>query len=165
MTLLIKNGEACDDTFRVLGSDESLPADGDIIVPLARWQAEREALSGRAGRLGVRLKSDEPPALIADDLEHFAVVALEFPVFRDGRAYSYAHLLRDRYGYGGEIRAVGEVLLEQLHYMARVGFDAFELGGADPERDFRIASNDFSVWYQPSADDRATALELRNGGF
>ena len=163
MKALIKDGAVVPDLFVVLGSDDSIPADGDVIVPLARWQAERGVLTQRAGRLGVLLRSDEPPELIAEDLEHFAVVALEFPAFRDGRAYSYARLLRDRFGYGGEVRAVGDVLLEQLHFMVRAGFDAFELDSDDPERDFRIASGDFSVWYQPSSDGRATALELRHG--
>ncbi|HSG65121.1 MAG TPA: DUF934 domain-containing protein, partial [Gammaproteobacteria bacterium] len=116
------------------------------------------------GRIGVRLKSDEPPTLIADDLGRFSVVALEFPAFRDGRAYSYARLLRDQYGFGGEIRAVGDVLLEQLHFMARVGFDAFEIVSDDPQRDFDVAASDFSVWYQPASDDRRSALELRHRG-
>ena len=163
MKALIKNGIIRPDPFARVGIDDGLPVDGDVIVPLGRWRAEREALGQRASRLGVLLKSDEPPALIAGDLERLAVVALEFPAFRDGRAYSYARLLRDQFGYAGEIRAVGDVLLEQLHFMARAGFDAFELDSEDPERDFRIAAGDFSVWYQPSTDGRATAVELRHG--
>ena len=71
-------------------------------------------------------------------------------------------MLREKYGYAGEIRAVGDVLLEQLHFMVRVGFDALEFTSADPKRDFEIAQADFSVWYQPAADDRETAVELRH---
>ena len=89
------------------------------------------------------------------------VVALEFPKFRDGRAYSYARLLRERYGFKGELRAVGEVLLEQLFFMLRTGFDAFEIESADPLEDYRTALADFSVWYQPTADGRPTAMQLR----
>ena len=163
MKVLIRHGRASADSFVSLGREELLPPTGDVIVPLARWQAERDALTDRIGRLGIRLRSDEPPALIAADLPHFALVALEFPVFRDGRAYSYARLLREELGFGGEIRAVGDVLLEQLHFMVRVGFDAFELDSDDPERDFALAASEFSVWYQPAADDSATILELRHG--
>lgn len=159
---LIKNGRLTDDAFATLGPDDAIPPTGDLIVPLARWEADRAALTAREGRLGIRLRSDEPPSLIADDLGLFAVVALEFPAFRDGRAYSYARLLRDQYRFGGEIRAVGDVLLEQLHFMTRVGFDALELDSDDPQRDFDIAAGDFSVWYQPASDERRSAVELRH---
>jgi len=160
--MLIRNSGPSADTFVTVGSDEDVPAGTDIIVTLDRWQAERGQLKQREALVGVRLKSDEPPELIAEDLEYLAVVALEFPAFRDGRAYSYARLLREQYRYAGEVRAVGDVLLEQLHFMVRVGFDAFELTGTDPARDFEIAQADFSVWYQPGADDRETAVELRH---
>ena len=86
----------------------------------------------RGTPLGIRLHSDQPPELIAVDVRAFCRVALEFPKFRDGRAYSYARLLRERYGFKGELRAVGEVLLEQLFFMLRTGFDAFEIESADP---------------------------------
>ncbi|NIW25244.1 MAG: DUF934 domain-containing protein [Gammaproteobacteria bacterium] len=162
MTALVKNGALSDDTFVLIGAHDDLPSGGDVMVTLDRWCADRDQLTQREGRLGVRLKSDEPPLLIAQDLEHFAVVALEFPTFRDGRAYSYARLLREQHGYRGEIRAVGDVLLEQLHFMARVGFDAFELASTNPEHDFEIAQADFSVWYQPGADQRDTAVERRH---
>ncbi len=163
MTTLIRNGVLSDDTFITIDAQTTLPVGDDIIVSLDRWQADRDLLLAREGLVGVRLSSHEPPELIAEDLEHLAVVALEFPAFRDGRAYSYARLLREQYGYSGEIRAVGDVLLEQLHFMVRVGFDAFELTSADPARDFEIAQADFSVWYQPAADERETAVELRHG--
>src|SRR3546814_3790777 len=86
---------------------------GDVIVTLEQWQAGRERLRGHNGRLGLRLKSDQSPAGIAEDLGHFQLVALEFPRFGDGRAYSYARLLRERYGFKGELRAVGNVLRDQ----------------------------------------------------
>lgn len=162
MKMLIKNGRCSVDTYALVGIGDELPTDGDVIVTLDRWQAERDQLMQRPSRVGIRLGSDEPPDIIAADLESLAVVALEFPAFRDGRVYSYARLLRDQYGYTGEIRAVGDVLLEQLHFMARVGFDAFELDSDDPLHDFEIAAGDFSVWYQPAADSRRTAAELRH---
>jgi uncharacterized protein (DUF934 family) len=162
MMALIRDGRLVEDQFVGVANGDEMPDEGPIIVSLARWQSESEQLLRRGAPVGVRLKSDEHPEVIAGDLGQLAVVALEFPVFRDGRAYSYARLLRDRYGFEGEVRAIGDVLLEQLHYMERVGFNAFELDSDDPERAFRIASEDFSAWYQPAADRRVTAAQLRN---
>jgi uncharacterized protein (DUF934 family) len=159
---LIKNGELVESSFVDASGAETIPATGPVIVSLEQWQAQRDALLARGTPLGVRLRSDQPPERIAGDLEHFAVVALEFPKFRDGRAYSYARLLRERYGYRGELRAVGEVLLEQLFFMLRTGFDAFDLTSDDPLRDYQTAVGEFSVWYQPTADGRPTAMQLRH---
>jgi uncharacterized protein (DUF934 family) len=159
---LIKNGELVASSFVDVSSAEAIPSTGPVIVSLDQWQKQREALLARGTPLGIRLHSDQPPELIASDLPHFAVIALEFPKFRDGRAYSYARLLRERYGYKGELRAVGDVLLEQLFFMLRTGFDAFELASQDPIGDYRTALADFSVWYQPTADGRPTALQLRH---
>jgi len=159
---LVKNGELVASSFVDASGAETIPPSGPVIVGLDQWKAHREALIARGTPLGIRLRSDQPPDLYAEDLPHFAVVALEFPKFRDGRAYSYARLLRERYKYKGEVRAVGEVLLEQLFFMLRTGFDAFEIESADPLGDYRTALGDFSVWYQPAADGRPTAMQLRH---
>jgi uncharacterized protein (DUF934 family) len=159
---LVKNGELVASPFVDASGAEAIPAAGPVIVSLEQWQAKRDELLKRGTPLGLRLHSDQPPELIAEDLQHFALVALEFPKFRDGRAYSYARLLRERYGFKGELRAVGEVLLEQLFFMLRTGFDAFDIQSADPLKDYRTALADFSVWYQPAADDRPTAMQLRH---
>jgi uncharacterized protein (DUF934 family) len=159
---LVKNGELAVSSFVDASGAEVIPPAGPVIVSLEQWKARREELVKRGTPLGIRLHSDQPPELIAPDLPHFSVVALEFPKFRDGRAYSYARLLRERYGFKGELRAVGEVLLEQLFFMLRVGFDAFEIQSADPLKDYRTALADFSVWYQPTADGRPTAMQLRH---
>ena len=159
---LVKNGELVTSAFVDASGADAIPAAGAVIVSLDQWKAQREQLLQRGTPLGIRLRSDQPPELIAADLQHFAVVALEFPKFRDGRAYSYARLLRERYGFEGELRAVGEVLLEQLFFMLRTGFDAFEIESADPLKDYRTALGDFSVWYQPAADGRPTAMQLRH---
>jgi uncharacterized protein (DUF934 family) len=158
---LIKNGELVTSSFVDVSAAPAIPTLGPVIVSLEQWQANRDDLLKRGTPLGIRLHSDQPPELIADDLAHFAVVALEFPKFRDGRAYSYARLLRERYKFTGELRAVGEVLLEQLFFMLRTGFDAFDVQGADPLKDYRTALADFSVWYQPAADGRPTVMQLR----
>ena len=132
-------------------------------MTLAVWQDHWERLVRRQELIGVQLTSDEHPEIISDDIDHLDLIALEFPTFRDGRAYSYARLIRERYGFTGELRAVGDVLLEQLHYMERVGFNSFEINSSDPETDFEIASNDFTVWYQASGDQRRIATMLRLG--
>jgi uncharacterized protein (DUF934 family) len=160
---LVKNGELFESSFVDVSGVAEVPPAGPIIVSLEQWRAQREALLARGTPLGIRLRSDQSPDLIAADLAHFTVVALEFPKFRDGRAYSYARLLRERYGYRGELRAVGDVLLEQLFFMLRTGFDVFELQSADPLGEYRTAVSEFSVWYQPTADGRPTAMQLRRG--
>jgi uncharacterized protein (DUF934 family) len=158
---LVKNGELVTSSFVDASGAESIPPAGPVIVSLDQWKTNRDELLKRGTPLGIRLHSDQPPETIAADLSHFAVVALEFPKFRDGRAYSYARLLRERYGFTGELRAVGEVLLEQLFFMLRTGFDVFDIQSADPLKDYRTALADFSVWYQPTADGRPTAMQLR----
>jgi uncharacterized protein (DUF934 family) len=159
---LLKNGSVADDNYVDVSTAEQIPDNGAIIVSLAQWEEHRDVLAQRTDALGIVLRSDEKPALIAKDLQHFAVVALDFPAFSDGRAYSSARLLRDRYGYTGEVRAVGDVLLEQLHFMNRVGFDAFAINSDHAVRDWEIAAGDISIWYQPASDGRTSAVELRH---
>jgi uncharacterized protein (DUF934 family) len=157
---LVKNGKAVEDDYSLLTTDAAWPETGGLLVSLELWQANREALLASGRPLGLKLRSDEHPEAVIADLGQFAMIALEFPVFRDGRAYSYARLLR-RAGFSGELRAVGEVLLDQLHYMQRVGFDAFDVAAADPVAAFRQAQSEYSVWYQPAGDDRPWASRLR----
>lgn len=157
---LLKDGIVSDDIYTDVSAAEELPAQGALIVGLSQWQKQRDELLARNEPLGIVLRSDEKPALIRDDLAHFSVIALDFPVFRDGRAYSYARLLR-RMGWQGELRAVGDVLLEQLHYMHRVGFNSFLIKADDAVEDWETACADFSVWYQPTNDGRDTAIEQR----
>lgn len=158
---LIKDGGLQDDLWTYLDGEAAARPAGPVIVGLEHWQAEREALIGRNVPLGLRLRSDQSPALVAEDLHRFEVIALEFPKFGDGRAYSYARLLRERYGYRGELRAVGDVLRDQLLAMHRCGFDAFEVAAPDAIDGWRSALAELSVWYQPTADGRPYAMSLR----
>jgi uncharacterized protein (DUF934 family) len=157
---LIKGGRFVDDPFIAIPGDEALP-DAPVIVSLERFHKDRDALLARSKPLGVRLKSSENPEQLGDDLPKFAVVALEFPAFRDGRAFSWARLLRTRLNYAGEIRAVGYFLYDQLAYMTRVGVDAFEVRQDFREPDFARALKEMTNVYQPSADGRRTIRELR----
>ncbi len=166
---LIKNDELTADPWTSLGDEDALPEGAPAIVGLERWQAERETLARRNAPLGIRLRADQPPKEIAEDLDRFAVIALEFPKFGDGRAYSYARLLRERYGYRGELRAVGNVLRDQALFRLRCGFDAFEVAEDSALDGWRAALGEISVVYQPTADGRPPAHGLRarvggNGG-
>lgn len=142
--------------------DPAIAADARI-VSLDEWQESKQALLRENTPVGVRLTSAQTPDRIADDLERLAVVALEFPTFRDGRAYSSARILRQRYGYQGELRAVGNVLRDQLMFMHRCGFNAFEIAGEDAAAQFRQALAEIGFWYQPTGDRRRVAASLRHG--
>ena len=135
------------------GDEESPLPSGPLVVSVAIWRAKRYELVVRRDPVGVWLKPDDDPALIAADLARFALVAVYFPKFADGRGYSNAVLLRTRLGYKGELRAIGDVGRDQLFLLKRCGFDSFALAAhRDPEA--AVASlNDFSVRYQASVDD------------
>jgi len=162
---LIKEVKLISDPFKNVSDRETVPAKGSVIVSVDQWMVRREHLLKRSDLIGIWLKSDEHPEIIAGDLAHLNLVALEFPSFRDGRAYSYARLLRDKYTFLGEIRAVGDVFLDQLHFMERSGFNAFEIENEDPLDAYNIALTDYSVWYQQTGDGRLSAAELRDKGM
>lgn len=145
---LIRNGEIVEDTWARLDDEAALPGDGDIILSLDRLMAERDRVVGRNGRTGVTLPNDAEPEAIADLLAHLDLVALDFPKFTDGRAYSQARLLRSHLGYEGELRATGQVLADQAAFMVRVGFDSFETDGAQSLETWRKALSAMSLAYQ-----------------
>jgi uncharacterized protein (DUF934 family) len=157
MATIIKNGRLARDDWRLLepspdGALSSIPPQGDVIVPLALWQRERANLLSRQARAGVWLQGNEGPEPLAEDLERLALIAIHFAKFTDGRGYSSARLLRERYGYRGEIRAIGDVQRDQLLYLSRCGFDAFAMKEAhDPEAVF-AAFSEFTEAYQAAVD-------------
>jgi uncharacterized protein (DUF934 family) len=160
--LRLGDGEArcCDDRFTTVADDESVP-EGDVIVSLARFQAEGEALLAHGRAVGVRLSSDQSVEGLVYDLPRIAVIALEFPKFRDGRPYTQARLLRERYGYTREVRAVGDVLREQAAFMLRCGFDAAEPADGSTPDQWTAATRRFRHVYQRSADGRQPIYEER----
>ena len=158
---LLKNGALVEDPWQTLGADDPLPADAPVILPVARWLAERETLGGRDAPVGVRVPNTQDITALAADLGRLAVIVLEFPKFNDGRAYSQARLLRERHGYRGELRASGQVLRDQLLFMHRCGFDAFEIVNAEPVAAWQAALDEFNVFYQPTADGRVPVTQLR----
>ncbi len=154
MRRIINNQRIIEDHWQQAADDEALPPHGAIIVSLARWRQERQALLARPDKqLGIRLKNDVPVADIVEDLPYVTTIALEFPTFKDGRALTQARLLRERYGYRGELRAVGDVLRDQLFFMQRCGFDTFEPRPDQNLDDLLEAFSEFTVTYQPAADE------------
>ncbi|HEX4198290.1 MAG TPA: DUF934 domain-containing protein [Caulobacteraceae bacterium] len=142
---------AADDRFTTVADDAPAPK-GDVIISLTRFQADGEALFADGRDIGVRVEAGESVDALAYDLPRLSVVALVFPTFRDGRAYSSAALLRERYGFKGEVRAVGDVWREQARFMLRCGFDAFEPNDGSTPEAWAQASRDFRYVYQRAAD-------------
>ena len=166
MAAIIRHGQVVADNWRLLkpaaDGGVAIPPDGDVIVPLSVWLEQREALRARPGRLGVWLEAHDDPALVAGDLRHFELIAVDFPQFTDGRGYSIARLLRERHGWRGELRAIGDVLRDQLFYFSRCGFDAFALREGQDAQAALAAFDDFSEGYQASVE-RPQPLFRRRG--
>jgi uncharacterized protein (DUF934 family) len=152
--------EPAEDPFTFVADDQEL-VPGDVILSLTRFQAEGDRLLGEGRAVGVRLESDEEVETLAYDLPRIAVVALAFPKFRDGRPYSSARILRERLGYAGEIRAVGDVLREQAGFMVRCGFDAFEPADGSSAQQWEAVTRRFRHVYQRATDDRVPAFVER----
>ena len=149
---VLKNGAIVDDPWLALDDCDDAPAGGDVIVNLERFKRQRHSLLLREGRLGVRLAPDQEPGELVETLAHLSLIALEFPRFTDGRSYSHARLLRERHGYRGELRAVGQVLRDQLFFMWRCGIDAYELEPGTNLSGALAAFDEISVAYQGGAD-------------
>ena len=155
MANLIRNRQIEADRWQRLeldagGALPSVPADGDVIVPLALWQARHDALAARTGKTGVWLNSNEGPETIAADLARLPLVAINFPSIGDGRGLSTARLLRERHGYTGEIRAIGTVIKDLLLGMHRCGIDTFLLREDQDPRDALRAFDELGDPYQAS---------------
>ncbi|SFC64589.1 Uncharacterized conserved protein, DUF934 family [Collimonas sp. OK412] len=158
-TNIIKNRNVVADDWSVLRLNEgdsadsvSIPA-GRVIVPFSVWTAQRAQLLERA-EVGVWLGSDAQADVVKDDLARFSLIAVDFPKFTDGRGYSIAYNLRTRLGYNGELRAIGDVLRDQLFYMQRVGFNAFAVRADKDINDALKGLTDFSEKYQTSWDEK-----------
>jgi uncharacterized protein (DUF934 family) len=167
MTTLIKQRQVADDPWRVIGLPDEpvpdpLPAEGDIIVPLALWRGQQRALLGRQGRTGVWLEGADDPAILFASGSMPELIAVRFPTFTDGRGYSVARLLRERHGFRGELRAIGDVLRDSLFDLARCGFDAFALRDDQDAGAALVAFAEFSEVYQAAAD-RGPLFTRRTG--
>ncbi len=155
---LFKDDRIAPDLWRRLNEDDDVPQEGHVIVALAPWQKLREVERLTNKPLGILLPPGTPVDAIVEDLPRLSLVALPFPKFTDGRAYSMAHKLRDNFNFEGEIRAVGDVLFDQLQLMRRCGFDAFEISDAST---LRLLENGrrphLEAFYQPGLGPEAPA--------
>jgi uncharacterized protein (DUF934 family) len=161
---IIRNRQVEDDRWQTLAADATEIPGGAVIVPLATWKARREELLARREPVGVWLAPDQEPADIAPDLQHLAIVAVQFPKWGEGRGYSTAALLRRRFGWRGELRAFGDLGRDHLFNLARVGFDSFRLGERHDPHAALAAFNDFSLRYQGSVDDPEPLFRKRVAG-
>ena len=158
---LVKNGKIAADIFVHVPAGAEMPEGGAVLVSAARFLEDPEALLARVGELGVIWPNNRDLDDLLPYLDRLAAVALVFPSFRDGRAYSQARLLRERHGYGGELRATGQVLRDQFLFMLRAGFDTLEVKKESDAEAFALTAKRYSVFYQPTGDGRITALHRR----
>lgn len=145
---IIKDQQIIDNTWQYIADDQPLPATGDITVSLTRWQQEKTQLLQRNTPLGVRLEPSDSAYALENDLQHLALIEVNFPIYTAGQGFSHARLLRGRYKFKGEIRAVGQFIVDQVYYLSRVGVNGFAL--ENPKQlEFALSTlDDFSASYQ-----------------
>jgi uncharacterized protein (DUF934 family) len=165
MALLKDNKVVENDPWTLIKDDQPVPAKGDVIVGFTRFDRDDVDYEARAGRFGLRIDPEDDLTQVVTHLPKVGLVAINFPKFGDGRGYTKARLLRERYGYKGELRAVGEVLTDQLFYLLRVGFDAFQLADGKDTHAALEAFRTFSVTYQGAVDEpRPLYRRAQRGG-
>jgi len=158
---LVKDGQIVTDPYLRVLDDAPVPDEAAVIVPAARLLADASELTKRNEPIGVLWPNDRKISDLAPYLDQVALVALTFPNFRDGRAYSQARLLRERYQFRGELRATGQVLRDQFLFLLRAGFDSFEVVKPADADAFCDAVHRYSVFYQPAADNSLSAFRRR----
>ncbi|GAB4147691.1 MAG: DUF934 domain-containing protein [Sphingomonadales bacterium] len=160
MTLL-KFRALPDHNWLWLDDEQAIENGANAVVTLDRLERDGDALFAAAGAVGVKLASDQQAERLAPYVDRLAMVALDFPVFKDGRSYSNARILREHYGFQGELRAIGDVLADQIRFMLRCGFDSAQLADrVSPEAAQRALAR-YSAVYQAASDDAAPAHRLR----
>jgi uncharacterized protein (DUF934 family) len=158
---LVEDGRIVEDRYVRVLDDAPIPERVPVIVPAKRFLADAPELVRRDGALGVLWPNDRRVAELEPWLGHLALIALNFPKFRDGRAYSQARQLRETYGFRGTLRATGDVLRDQFHFLVRAGFDSFEVKKPADAAVFAEVLARYSVFYQPAADGKVSALRQR----
>lgn len=157
---VIKNEQIVEDGWRLIADELAIPA-GDVIIPLDRWLSERANLSERGGKIGVVIDGAAKLEELAGNLKRFDLIALDFAKYGDGRCFSHARLLRERFGYSGELRAIGQVTKDFLFFMRRCGIDSFAVRDDKNIEDALKAFSEFSVKYQTAADQAPPIYRLR----
>jgi uncharacterized protein (DUF934 family) len=160
---LIKDGQLVDDIFVMLDDESDLPPGTHAaIVSVDRWQTDGSLLVKSLDQVGIILQPDQSPDLIAGDIDKVSVVAVNFPVFSDGRGFSHARRLRENLGYEGEIRATGHLIRDQYLFLHRCGFDAIQVADPETAEQWKIAMKEFSLFYQNTVDDRTPLMRRRH---
>jgi uncharacterized protein (DUF934 family) len=160
---LIKNGRVVADRYVAILDDAPLPEGVPVIVPAVRFLADAEEILRRDAATGVIWPNNRKVAELAPYLDRLALVVLVFPTFKDGRAYSQARLLRERYGFRGELRATGQILRDQFLFLVRAGFDALDVAKASDVDAFAAALARYTVFYQTAGEGRISAARQRLG--
>ena len=160
---IIRDRNITQDDYRYVTEADDLANGGNMIVSQDLWEAHKSDLIHLDGKLGVLLGGDAEPEVVADHLEHLSLIAIHFPVFKDGRGFSLARLLRERYGFKGELRATGDVLRDQMFYMHRCGFNAFEPRADRCINEALRGLSDFSFTYQADVHDKRPIYHRRAG--
>jgi uncharacterized protein (DUF934 family) len=158
---LIKNGRVVEDRFVRILDDAPIPDGVPVIVPAARFLADAEDILRRDAPTGVEWPNNRKVAELEPYLDRLAVAVLAFPNFKDGRGYSQARQLRERYRFAGELRAAGQILRDQFLFLVRAGFDALEVKKPADAEVFAATLARYSVFYQPAGDPRTAALQRR----
>jgi uncharacterized protein (DUF934 family) len=158
---LVKSGKVVEDRYVRILDDAPIPDGVPVILPAARFLADAAEIARREGDTGVLWPNSRRVAELAPHLDRLALVALEFPKFKDGRAYSQARLIREHYGFRGELRATGDVLRDQFMFLLRAGFDAFEVKKDADAAVFASEVARHTVFYQPTGDGRVPAPRAR----
>lgn len=158
-----KDKTIVEDNWQVIREieDSAKTPEGELVLPFAYWQANRDELLKTDGPHAVWIDGSIETEELLEDLEHFSLIALDFPAFKDGRSYSHARLLRDRYAYKGDVRAIGDVLRDQLFFMYRCGIDSYEVREDKDIEDALKGFEDFTVLYQAAADGSVPIYKLR----
>ncbi|WNJ98794.1 DUF934 domain-containing protein [Thalassospiraceae bacterium LMO-JJ14] len=160
---LLKGGMIVADDWVRIDEDADIANETAVVVSLERWLSEADTLRGRNAPVAVAIGNHQSPSQIVEDLETIDAVFLTFPAYTDGRAYSQARLLRQRYGYKGEIRATGNVLRDQYAFMQRCGFDAFEVADDADPAGWDKSTDAMSASYQTAADGAQAIWAKRHG--
>jgi uncharacterized protein (DUF934 family) len=158
---LVKDNAIVSDRYIRILDDAPVPANGAVLVPAERFLADAAEFAARNAETGVIWPNNRDIDELAPHLDKLALVALVFPKYQDGRAYSQARILRERYGYRGEMRATGAVLRDQFVFMLRAGFDSFEVKKDADAKAFPSVAGRYSVFYQPTGDGRLPAFRKR----
>ena len=158
---LVKNGKSVEDAYVRILDDTAVPDEGAVLVPAARLLADAGEFVRRTGQTGVLWPNDREVSELVPYLDRLALVALVFPNFKDGRAYSQARVLRERHHFRGELRATGQILRDQFLFLLRSGFDTLEVTKSADAAAFAETIGRYSVFYQPATDGRLPALRRR----